>query len=861
MSANTIIISPNGPSFSVGFEKSSDLTRTKTLGEARFVKAFYQHIRVFTDQLFVIKEIGKRDGTIIPVVLELDGKQKTLNIDVFELQNELDLQNFSHLTFSTPSTFPTDTKEAILHGSFRDGFTLAATSYFELKNKKVSEVPRDWNFFSPQSRLVVDGDKVVLTKRGLSRFEQLFHRFFNSDTYQEYMRQNAETIGAYKDFLIREVGAEKVDLIERTFGFSLDDMKTEGHPLLPAHVHYFNTGINHIEMRDVKAFEEKIKTLGERYDDDEHKDMLALDFFATEEHDLTMREMRGMLAFSETPQTVTLGELKERFEAAFFNRCVDAVTTPLSDWEGAYTGRKFNAPIKGSYNKEVDDYSTLRYEVDMQEMAQVHHEILDATSSDETRNLRIFNEYLAKIAAKKHPVISTEDGSEWRVGGLIPSPFRDENGETVWYRVDQAVDSAHGKLWYVFKPAHVETARDFPVFRVMRDTCRQKYALRAGPTIPRDLAGNAGYKYSNSTELEDREFFDQYTLPVWMGYLFVGITNENLEERVKALKIATDELLAEKGSRFQEVGISPEKKTHYAERLRQFKEKSEAFFANPTPDTIEEYIDLLKKQARRSDLKLLEGLLDGKKPPPIVSGGSSLGGFDAQFDVVKHTAYRHRLPITAFSVYSHSTLKVHGDDDKAFTQFFQKHKDVMLAMGGQLDFDHITEEGDIVSMFGRDRTFLGKGLKDDFDFKFRVFRPLETSESPQIKQLGTHIRRVEGLIAGTDIEWTGITVEDYEELCNQKRIAKATLDTWHRVGHKIGLFTAADSIWRSGRYLGRGNRFISWEDRNKKLVVKYQEGHRFSPVISNHLTVGRWEPRKTDSDWLYHHFDFLSPTL
>jgi len=860
MSRDGIIICPQEQSFSVGFEGPPELTRTESLEKARVVKAFYQYLHSFADQPFVIKEIGKKVGNIIPVVIEINGKSKTFNIDVFDLENELDLKNLSHLTFSTPSTFPTDTKKAILHRSFRDGFTLAATSYFELKNKKVSEVSRDWNFFSPQSRLAVDGDKIVLTKRGLSRFEQLFHRFFNSDTFEEYMRQNAETIDAYKAFLITEAGEEKVSLIERTFGFSLDDMKTEGHPLLPAHVHYFNTGINHVEMRDVEAFEEKIKRLGERYDEEEHKDMLALDFFAEGDHNLTMREMRGMLAFSETPQAVTLGEIRQRYEAAFFNRCVDAVMTPRSDWEGAYTGRMFNAPIKGSYNKDVDDKSKLRYEVDMQEMAQVHHEILDANSSDKTRNLRIFNEYLAKIAAKKHPVISTADGSEWRVGGIIPSPFRD-NGETVWYRVDQAVDSAHGKLWYVFKPAHVETTGDFPVFRVMRDTCRQKYALRAGPTIPRDLATHAGYKYSSTTELEDREFFDQYTLPVWMGYLFVGVKSNNFEERIQALKAATNEYMEEITRRFQNLNMIPEEKEDYKRKLEAFIEKKNAFFSNPNEETIENFIDLLKRQAPSQDQRLFQNLLKGITPPRIVCAGNSLGGFDAQFDVVKHTAYRHRLPITALSVYSHSTLKVHEDDDKAFTQFFQKHKDVMVAMGGKLEFDHITEEGDIVSMFGRDRTFLGKGLKDDFDFEFRVFRPLETSESPQITKLGTHIRRVEGLTVGTDIEWTEVSVEDYEELCSQKRIAKAALDTWHRIGNKLGLFSAMDSIWRSGRYLGRGNRFISWEDRNKKLIVKHQERHRFSPIIPNHLKVERRKPQRADSDWLYKHFGLLNPVV
>ncbi|WP_420422171.1 hypothetical protein [Simkania sp.] len=855
-----ITIRPRGQSYLVGFEEPSHISKTDSLKDAHTLKAFYQHIRDRANGLFSIKEIGERNGTVTPVTIIQGGKEITLNIDVFELQEELDLSRLSHLTFSSPSTFATNTTEALQAGNFRDGFTLAATSYFELKQKKVSEVPRQWSFFSPQSRLVVDEDKVVLTRRGLSRFERIFHRLFNTNTYREYMRQNTATIEAYQNFLQREVGAAKVNLIERTFGISLDEMKNEGHPLLPSHIHYFNTGMNHIEMRDVEAFKEKIENVFKDY----HEEERVIDFFTEEEHNFTMREMRGMLTFFETPETTTMKQLHEHFEQAFFNRCVDAVMTPRADWEGAYTGRKFSAPIKGSYNKEVDDYETLRYEIDMQEMAQVHHEILDAASSDETLSLRIFNEYLVKIAAKKHPMISTADGSEWRVGGIIPSPFRDVHGEIVWYRVDQAVDSAHGKLWYVFKPANEDTSGDFPVFRAMRDTCRQNYALRAGPTLSRDLAEHAGYKYSNTTELEDREFFDQFTLPVWMSYLFAATKENNTDERLQLLKTATEELMQEVAWRFTNLRLTPAEKGRYTEKLEAFLTKKSALLAAPSEEAIEDFIDQIKAFASRKDRILFEKLLDGKHPPPVVSGGSSLGGFDAQFDVVKHTAYRHRLPITLMLVYSHSTLKIHEDDDKALTEFMLKHKDVMHAMGGTLAFDHITEDGDIVSMFGSDRTFLGKGLKDQggFPFEFRVFSPLkETSDSPEILQLGTHIRRVEGLKKGTDIEWADYSVEQYEEISRQKRVARATLDAWHWGGVKLGLFGTSDSVWRLSRYFNRGTPHISWEDRNKKLVVKYEERHRFASIHPNHLQTERRSARESSAEHLLDSLDISSPLL
>lgn len=840
---DTITIRPIGQSYRVGFDSELYATKTESLKDANILKAFYQYLEDKTDGQFAITKIGMHSRGVTPVTIRAaDGTQSILNINVFDFLEELDLNLLCHMTFSSPSTFGKNREKALQIGNFRDGFTLAATSYFDLTQQKVSEVPRQWNFFDPQSRIVVDKDHVVLTNRGLSRFESLFYRFFNPGIYQKYLTQNTATIDAYQKFLVREVGLEKVALIEKTFGISLEKMKSEGHPLLPSHVHYFNTGINYIEMSDVEAFQEKIQDVLQNCNEGQ----TVMDFFTQGNHDFTMREMRGMLALFQNPTTATMGQLKTQFETAFFNRCVDAVMTPRADWEGAYTGRKFNAPIKGSYNTDVDDKETLRYEIDMQELAQVHHEILDVNPNSNTIALRIFNEYLIKIAAKKHLMVSAADGSDWRVGAIIPSPFKDSSGETVWYRVDQAVDSAHGKLWYVFKPANEDVSRDFPVFRAMRDTCRQSYALRAGPTISRDVAQHAGYKYSNTTELEDREFFDQYTLPVWMSYLFVAEKESDPKKQIQALKTASTELIEEFSYRLSTLSLTPAEKQQYRQQIQSLQQKNKTFFANShDKNSTQDFINQLKKSASKKDRILYDNLLIGKHPPQVVSAGNSLGGFDAQFDVVKHTAYRHRLPITPMHVYSHSTLKIHNDDDREFTSFLKKHKDVMKTMGGDLAFDHITEEGDIVSMFGRNRTFLGNELKKDFQFNFRVFKPLKTSQSPQIQQVKTHIRRVEGLEAGTDIIWKNYDVESYEAYSQQKRIALSPIDAWHRRGVKLGLFEASDSTWRLSRYFKGVSPYISWENRNKKLIVEHKKGFRFNPIHWSHLQTERRQARKS----------------
>lgn len=767
----------------------------------------------------------------------------------------------SHITFKSPSTFSRNTRQkrrALNNGNFQDAFTRAATHYFDSTDKKESEFTTAQNYLSPQSRLAVEGNQVTLTKRGLSRLEQVVYRFFRPAVYREWKYQNQNTIQQYQGFLIRECGWEKIERIQKTFGFSLETMKQNGEPLLPVHIYYFNIGMNDIEMRDVSAFATKVH---QAFKQDHNPNQKALDSFQTTLAGFSHREIRGLLTLVENPESVTLGELAKHFDglqasddlmtvsSTVFNNCVKTVTTQKSDWDRSYLGRKFEAPIKGSYNKEIDDSETLRPWVDMQELAQVHHSIKNFPSAD-TRAPKVFKEYLAKVAAKKHLMRSYADGSEWRVGSIIPSPFKDGNGNTIWYRVEQGVDSGHGKLWYEFAPAHPEYNKKYPVYRVLRDTCRQQYAQRSGPTLSRDLATNAGYKYSDTTDVEDREFFDRFTLPVWMAHLYSAIKNNT------DLKTTTDEFLIEIERRLGNRELDQAQKEKLKHAVEKFKVASDHYFrSEQTPEQRNSYILTLKHYADQSDLQKLNDLLEGKKPRPVGSVGNSLGGFDAQYDVIKHTALRHRIPITNLSVYSHSTLKIKEDDNQIFTTFMKDKKELMKELGASLEIDHIAEKGDIVSMFGQDRTFLGEGLENEFPVTFRVFETVESSTHDQIQKLSTHIRRVEALEEEKDIKWCSYTIPSYRTFSNQKRIAGRSLDWWHSVGaDSLGLFSLSDLIWRHHRaFKGKVSR-ISSEHLNDKLTVKRKQGHTFTRVRSGSPFSERPEYQKSSARALYKRF-------
>lgn len=843
--SNQVVIRPkNNREYYVGFQPKAEgqdphVSRVESLSDACFLKVLYNHLNKSQklQENFVITHIkSNKDRSTFQVTFE-DDHQKTRTVQIYinAIKEELDLESSAHLSFQSTSTNPQTAEErrrVLLDSSFKDGFTLAATSYFEIKKPTVSQVPRKWNTFKPQQRLAVAGNDVVLTKRGLSRFEMVFHRVFHTRTYKKYIEQNSQTIEAYQKFLINEIGEEKVSLIERTFGFSLDTMKEEGHPLLPIHVYYFNIGMNDIGMEDVEQLAKKL----EDFQYDEETQTRALDFFQDSPAPFTMRELRGLLALFKNPQTVTIGDLvKLRRDPHFFNRCLKALKTPREDLDRVYTGRKFKALLRGTYNQEVDDTKTARLNIDMQELSQLESEILDVPHDDPQAD-RIFNEYLAKIVSKKAMMRSTADGKEWRVGSIIPSPFRDAKGERVWYRIDQGVDSGHGKLWYVIKPADDSCDQKFPVYRVARDTCPRSYHMRGGPTLTRDIAKEPGYKYSNTTEEEDREFFDQFTLPIWMGHLFMACQINKKDKRsedpqivkeaeeaeqaeLEALERAKDALIDDCVRRYSEKGVSKEEVT----RLHQLQEDIEKEFAS-TDKKANHLYRALYKAASEKDQITFNNLTRGVKPRPVVLAGNSLGGFDTQYDLVQHTAARHRIPIVDLSVYTHSTLKIKETDDEIFTHFMRNNDKVLDALNVKLSFDHITEQGDVVSIFGRNRTFLGHQLPGA---SFRVFTPLKTSQHPEITQSQKHIRRVEHLKAGEDITWLTLSVDQYKQWGARKKIGPRNLDRLHTIGNRI---IATERIWKTSRYLNNRDNRIARKDRNSKLVVPYKQAHRLTPI-------------------------------
>ena len=73
-------------------------------------------------------------------------------------------------------------------------------------------------------------------------------------------------------------------------------------------------------------------------------------------------------------------------------------------------------------------------------------------------------------------------------------------------------------------------------------------------------------------------------------------------------------------------------------------------------------------------------LLEGRVPRPLASIGNSLGGFDAQNDLIRHTLTTNRIPIVNVQLYTHSSLKVDREEEQHFSDFILHNVDLLRAL-------------------------------------------------------------------------------------------------------------------------------------------------------------------------------------
>lgn len=709
--------------------------------------------------------------------------------------------------------------------SYHDGFSLAAAHYF--KNNPIKE-SKLFSRFHTEPRVVLRDGKIQILK-GIPKAEVPFRKTYQNESMKRREAENRATIDTYVAFLKKEIGSEKLEEIQRTYGFDFNKIRY----LEPKHIYLCNIGMNNIEYRDVLRFKQKLEieigsnpeaTIG----------LLGSPF--------TNREIRGLIRmFGGESQLKDIPDLS-------VGQIMHVLETPKSLWNRIYTGRKFTTQITGSYNSDVTDRKTFRPWVDQQELLQVFNTIKDpfpGQSVSPKKLDRFYFEMLTKVVVKKHLMRSeTSDGSRhgnWRVGALIPSPYKDKNGDTVYYRVDKGVDSGHGKLWIVLRPASKDYDHSLPVIRVPRDTSKDLYAQRGGHTLTRDLAPNAGYHNSATTIEEDEEFFKEFTIPLWMAQfgralkVFRNVkTSADLPALELAVKETYKELIGDLIGKVKNGRLDPEVKDKVKELLNPALKTFLEAKGRKKIEAAHNFFAILYHVApyEEEDFNRLHDLMEGKKPRPLASIGNSLGGFDAQFDFFSHTFKDNRIPISDVFLYTHSTLKVSKQDDNMFSNYVVNNVDLLNTLGVQIHIDHITEFNDPVTL-ATEGTLLGqgaqmaaldaksKGREFPVSVSLRVIKPNEKSTNPQLTDTKIHRRRFEDLVEGVDYEVLDqyAHISEYDEYARTFKIAGRTLEAWRRTGISMNLYDLSSDIVRTWRYVKGAHPHIPKVLSNQKLVV------------------------------------------
>lgn len=255
----------------------------------------------------------------------------------------------------------------------------------------------------------------------------------------------------------------------------------------------------------------------------------------------------------------------------------------------------------------------------------------------------------------------------------------------------------------------------------------------------------------------------------------------------------------------------------------------------------------------------------------------SLGGFDAQYDLVQQLAMTGRIPIIPIRVYAHSSIRVEDQDNRIFCGYIKRRKEIFQLMneGKSTDaqvkfhFDYITQKGDFASELGSYHTFLGystdESVKSYVDFELRVFQPYDQkyqkkqqklgnqavkSENPEVN-LGVHFNRVEGATEKKDFEW--LQYESPEEYNKQ---ANNSLEKYRSTFSKF-----FDWIFRKSWKLSRfavGRRGLNRKLANHMLVVNQKLGRSSSSILRPQTNIDHF-PKDREYKHLRSSYDPPNP--
>lgn len=202
----------------------------------------------------------------------------------------------------------------------------------------------------------------------------------------------------------------------------------------------------------------------------------------------------------------------------------------------AYTGRKIRQPMDGVY--ATADRNEYKPWIDQQELMQSFSELVKVS------DLNGYHEVLSHVISRKHLARKTSSG--YKVGTLIPTPLFDKEGKVIkgsfsYYRVTSCISNRYNYS-YTLEPANPK--ENLPTIKLCRNTpttsaSQDAYFAQISDFNYFNSPGRLGL---NLLENSEKPFFDQRSIPLWVGYLELAKKGGAPAQKLKALKNAVDAL-------------------------------------------------------------------------------------------------------------------------------------------------------------------------------------------------------------------------------------------------------------------------------------------------------------------------------
>jgi len=335
---------------------------------------------------------------------------------------------------------------------------------------------------------------------------------------------NQLTLNHYLSFITEKFGKKKIEEIIHRYRLTFDDEVG----LTPEHIYRMNIGVHDICVDDVKGLWGSFHLILETYGTVSPETPLE-DYLESIPCDLLPgRIKRALCCFLKKPwssprkgdfvnwwnRASELGSFEkiEEVTPRTFNQLMHFFIPDDKACYRSQTGRNPYGFVRSYYDGA--DVQEFKPWVDQRDCFRSILPLRGQSSPD------LFYEKLTHIFAKKHLARQMPDGN-YRVGGLIPS-YHFVDGEQLWYEVTGCISTPTGFHSYTLECVLPRFLVD--KIKNYRSTYSDPCGLRYQATLFNvgNSLNSPGYEGREIAERYEFPFFQESTIPVWVGYTLIA---------------------------------------------------------------------------------------------------------------------------------------------------------------------------------------------------------------------------------------------------------------------------------------------------------------------------------------------------